>query len=354
MKYKFSHVFLFLIFLLCAYAPYRAFAADSPIVSAVSSQEACPSEEIILEINYPSAKNFEVLSKGFSAEVTFDSGMFTQPKISAEEPFKRRAFKIDKNQGKADIIYNPKKPTENINFGGGKILQVRFKVKCRASAGKTDINVSAFLPGENSTVYSQKITCTINESKASKECRLKDLKCSSENLSPSFNPEIFEYEISVPGSVSDVTTNAVAAKENLDIKVSRHRLAPPDTTTDIKITVSDKKEKAKAVYTLHVHRGEKAPTSPKVKKSSGSKKKSKNKYDSSELNEDYPNDEVPDVSYSQGESENSVEVNDSNNKKYMTIFLITLIAGVAVYTGVRIISERREKKNAKNKIESNK
>lgn len=124
--------------------------------------------------------------------------------------------------------------------GSAVIFKATFKVNADLATG-TGISVSA--TGVTLSDGSQDIpygTATYSAQLAaplSTNCALGALTVSNANLSPAFSPEVTEYRVSVPYSVSSLQISAQAADEKAKVSVDNPTLAAA-ATTRIAITVT--------------------------------------------------------------------------------------------------------------------
>ena len=84
--------------------------------------------------------------------------------------------------------------------------------------------------------------------------RLTMLQPSQGTLSPAFNPEQFQYELTVPATCSEVFFSTAPQNAQISTEISRYTLNAAGNDTLITATVKSSDGKAKTVYTVVVHR----------------------------------------------------------------------------------------------------
>ena len=84
--------------------------------------------------------------------------------------------------------------------------------------------------------------------------RLTMLRPSEGALSPAFDPEQFQYEMSVPATCSEVFFTAAPQNAQVSTEISRYSLNAAGSDTLISATVKTVDGKAKTAYTIVVHR----------------------------------------------------------------------------------------------------
>ncbi len=114
--------------------------------------------------------------------------------------------------------------------------------------------------GKTKQVY----TVTVHRSEketdpASADATLLMLTSEQGELTPAFSPTVFQYRMTVPYEVQQVSFNAEAV-EGAAAKVNRKNLGSGGSDTDFLITVTAADGKTKQVYTVTVHRSEKETT----------------------------------------------------------------------------------------------
>lgn len=151
------------------------------------------------------------------------------------------------------ITLNPGIPT--------RIFELKFKVKKDAHFGPTQINAAI------KNMYDKNL-CSININKeihsmanitmlGSSLCTLKTLSPSSGTFNLPFEPDKYSYFLDVPYDTKEIDFAFETENPESVVKISRHKLNAAGKTTDIKITVMNKKEKVKLVYLVRVQRAAK-------------------------------------------------------------------------------------------------
>lgn len=222
------------------------------------------------------------------------------------------------------------------------IFDLHFKVKKDATFGTTNINAVI------KNIYDNNLSpIEVNEELheslnithvGSSICTLKTLSPSEGTLNIPFDPNVYDYSVDVPYDTKDITFDFDIENPESTVKVSRHKLKAAGEITEIRITVSNKKEKVKRIYTVMVNRAPKPPKDENTPKSKSGKsnsekvnkpkissgKKSKSNKVSNPKSETkhsepkfYSNDEVIEDEYENSdeetESDDFDDIDDENN-----------------------------------------
>ncbi len=192
-------------------------------------------------------------------------------------------------------------------------LKLVFKVKKDAASCETSVNVNR-IKKEKLNSYN----IHIDGNPEIDKCRLENLVPSAGKLSPPFNPNVFDYELTVDSEVKDLDFNSSPMRQGLITKVNRKRLSAPGKETNIKISVSDPDLKIKKSYNVKVHRKEK-PSKVKVVKCSNrapvttSEPFKENQNNIDECDDGCLNDSnISDNSYNSDDLNDTVAFDDSN------------------------------------------
>ncbi len=105
------------------------------------------------------------------------------------------------------------------------------------------------------------------EDHGSQTAKLSALTSSAGTLTPSFSPDIYEYEMTVPSDISQVEFSA-SAQENGTVKINRKTLGKMGSTTDFIITVTSESGDEKGTYLIAVTREEEPEKSAESKETS--------------------------------------------------------------------------------------
>lgn len=183
-----------------------------------------------------------------------------------------------------------------------RIGKIGFKVKKRATNSKSEVIVKScdFINNKGDKIDCKGSNFSIEIFK--QPCLLKDLKCREGVLTPSFNPEVFEYKMNVPSETTDVFLEAVGSDESHKIRINRHKLFVAGKPTEIKVLVSGGMTSEKSVYKVIVERERPKKILAENNKSTGKvtkvakqeplKKTLKKTSDSREKSKKPPKDEV--------------------------------------------------------------
>lgn len=96
----------------------------------------------------------------------------------------------------------------------------------------------------------------------SNEAKLLVLRPDTGELVPEFSPDITQYEVSVPYSVTEMSFGAYASP-GAKVSVNRKNLGSGGSDTLFRLTVTAEDGVAKQVYSVNVHRGEYIAPTPK-------------------------------------------------------------------------------------------
>ena len=143
-----------------------------------------------------------------------------------------------------------------------------------AGGSDTDFEITVTAAdGETRQVY----TVTVHRSEKEKEEKpelsgdayLLSLTPATGNLTPAFDPEIYQYNLAVPFEVTTMTFTA-EAPEGATYRVNRKNLGAGGSDTVFEITVTAADGETRQVYTVTVHRSEKAVSTGGAGTGSGS------------------------------------------------------------------------------------
>ncbi len=147
----------------------------------------------------------------------------------------------------------------------GTALTLQFQVREDAPAGETVIHVSVFQAAdlEGSPLEGAELPLAFSVlPPPSTEATLTALQPTVGELVPAFSPELFDYTMSVPFSVTSLEFTAEAA-EGAVYRVNRKNLGAGGSDTDFLFTVTAADGKTKSTYKVTVYREEKPTPSPK-------------------------------------------------------------------------------------------
>ncbi len=210
-------------------------------------------------------KNFE---NGYNLKVKFDKTKLKYEKCNFEGSLSNKTVKIDKSNKNLSI--NLDSNCDLSSFQGPQTIELLFKSKNKDEKCETPILVSRVK--ENPIKL---LDIPLKGNPNASTCRLASLIPSSGNLSPKFDPEVFEYNLTVEHNVKSINFDFTPLTEGLKVKINRKKLHGPGEHTDILVTVSNHKLKIKKIYKVHVYRKEKA-TEAKPKAPNKNKSRDKN------------------------------------------------------------------------------
>ncbi|WP_305116974.1 cadherin-like beta sandwich domain-containing protein [Acutalibacter muris] len=149
---------------------------------------------------------------------------------------------------------------------GSGLESVSFEFKARKTADITTTRVEVYVE----QVAAQKEVPEIppvsveyeERPPASSEAKLLALNPDSGELEPEFSPDITEYEMSVPYSVTEMSFG-ISASPGARVSVNRRNLGSGGSDTLFRLTVTAEDGVTKQVYTVNVHRGEYIAPTPK-------------------------------------------------------------------------------------------
>lgn len=148
-------------------------------------------------------------------------------------------------------------------------------------------------------------------------CEFLSLTPSEGELSPKFEPHLYNYTLDVLHDIKDIYFDFSLKNANCTVKINRHRLNAAGKITEIKITVSNKENGSVLVYNVKVNRAAK----PSVEKKNNNEKEIKSKTEKraeKSTNNNYDNEEYQedsDENYDTDLNENSSEDISENDTK---------------------------------------
>lgn len=286
----------------------------------------------------------------FKSEVKFDKDVLKYSKINCKNNIKRNDIKIEKNDDKLTLVYNPKK-LRNIIIKNNKceIFDIVFTIKNKVCSDTSLIHTEFKNLNSGFVMCSSNSEINITGNSAMESCKLESLVPEIEDISPDFNPNIFQYSIEVPSETKNLDFYAVPMREDLAVKISRHKLAAAGKITNIKVTVSDKNLRIKSVYNIEVKRKSKdslknlekgkenTGSVSNDKSNSGAKNKAKNKkhqksskYDSTEIESKDCEDEIETESTAPDSNSDLIILKNNSIKIYfISALCIVVCAGIA-------------------------
>ncbi|MEF2801255.1 MAG: cadherin-like beta sandwich domain-containing protein, partial [Acutalibacter sp.] len=134
---------------------------------------------------------------------------------------------------------------KNLGSGGSDTL---FRITVTAEDGETKSEYQV-------TVHRQEKE-EEEKPELSADASLLSLTPATGTLTPAFDPDVYEYSLTVPFEVTTMTFTA-EAPEGATYRVSRKNLGAGGSDTDFEITVTAADGETRQVYTVTVHRSEK-------------------------------------------------------------------------------------------------
>lgn len=153
---------------------------------------------------------------------------------------------------------------EGKGLSAGEVLSVDLRLSSEASEEpaelRVDIRQIVLADGmEQSGVVIRLPYQTLPQ--ASSEATLQRLQPSQGTLTPEFSPDVTEYQMTVPFSVTEISYELQAC-EGAKYSVNRKNLGAGGSDTRFEITVTAADGRTKRVYGITVHREEKTPPPP--------------------------------------------------------------------------------------------
>lgn len=183
---------------------------------------------------------------GVSAKLSYDTSRLT---LTGVKQLVGSSWFVDISGG--NLVAYDQKLSSPVSGG---LLAVTFQVKAGLSAGAelrasfTDV-VASDQNGQEQALGSATWTASV-AAPLSSDCRLSSLSCDAA-LSPAFSPDVTQYSLIVPYSVSRLTLQYRAADSGADVSVSGNQLSVGSNTVVLTVTAADGSTRR---YTLSVTR----------------------------------------------------------------------------------------------------
>ncbi len=329
----------------CSHVNIRSRDKISVYISA-SSEES---------LNLPSCK----------IHLCFDSDKLNFKQISRKNGVKPSNIKIDRSNNNIDITYAPNRYGNiQLNESLTDLFEIRFEVKSDLGSGDVTVACKIDLIESNECIDLEKIALNIQSSLAEDICQLKSLVPSAGQLSPDFNPKIYEYSLDVDCDEKWLDVEALPINDDLTIKINRRKLCAAGKSVNINVTVSSQKPRAKMIYTIQVNRAEtpevvknrreksvkNSKNTLSLERKNAKEKKNKSKKRSKNgnifaLNEDESDEEIMidnEKSEVSGESK-SIAIKNNNFKIYLySILGLAILVVVGYYIFIKIKKRHEE------------
>lgn len=230
--------------------------------------EVVKGEEFNLKLNIKAPTNTNIST--FRLIVNFDASKLEFSNIKSS--YSLNDFKEYEDKGKLTIIYLTSE--KGVNISANKLTtfaSLNFTALSAAELGNTKI--SAAIDGignyDVKEILADKIsdatikivdklnsntTTTPTTDNPIINCNLKSIYAQGYTITPAFDPNITQYYVTVPSTVSSLEVEAVAEDPSATVAVSRKKLYAAGKSTDINITVTGSDKKTKKIYKLTVVR----------------------------------------------------------------------------------------------------
>lgn len=281
-------------------------------------------DSIILRFEFDTLQEMiDYLDKKY-IEINFDDEKFSYNKLNYEGSLRKTSVTGDIDRNKLDIklIANKDYCKLKYKLDIPEIIEVKFKVVDKnIPVCKTPIIVNSVNPKRKTIKRIHEISLEIGNPDVDK-CKLKNLIPDIGSLTPDFNPEVHEYDMTVDCNVKSLDFEAIPMLENLDVKVAHRNLSAPGKYTDVTITVSHPDLKLKETYTVHVYREDKVE---EVKEKSKKSKKQSSKSNTKNKSLESSNNKTKQVSMVKSNSNKEINepelivINDNSNDKTSVI-----------------------------------
>ncbi len=257
------------------------FQKSNAMECKISQSKDLP-EKFSISIDFSNTEDFvNSLPKDSFLKVKYDSSKMKYKNTSFDGFLKHGYTKVEKDVHKYSSALNVSFKKEKIrNRLGNASIKVEFETKDKIFSSNSEIILSL----ANKTSEEEKVldsfTVSMEDNPEVAKCKLINLSPSEGKLTPSFNPDITEYNLNVSGDTKSIDFNTYPENDSLNVKVSRKKLFAPGKTTVVKIFVSNPWIKGlKKTYTVKVNRDTNVTDKKKeVKSSVRIKNKIKSKY----------------------------------------------------------------------------
>ena len=181
----------------------------------------------------------------------FDAEVIANAKAELPESVKSRHVYTSQQDGRFALVYTAK---------DGGVLTEPFTLVFRTERGaEFDAVTVSFSVTDAANAVGQELIDTVQTTeKPEISAALLSLIPPTGTLSPSFDPEMFQYSLSVPFSVTSLVFDAQPA-EDCSVRVNRKNLGAGGSTVDFEFTVTSESGET-AVYTVAVTREKKPVT----------------------------------------------------------------------------------------------
>lgn len=381
MKFKkFSFISLITIFIISMFGIISNIeATDYQFDTKCSSQNLSNKDSFVIDFNLTNEYENYLNLDTFLLTIKYNKNLFDFKGVTTGACIKAKDITVE-NLGDAVVIkFNPKEP-RIIPFSNSytEILKANFICKSDSCYHRSyfqtnivDCNTEEQLLSKFTEItiknnQKNNIQATNNSTKNSStkestDCHLKSIVPNVGVLNPSFDPNILKYKMEVPQEIQEVYFDIVPMSENTNVRVNKHRLGAPGTTTYINIT--SKNKSGMLSYLIEVKRSINSSTpessskvglknsgnvkvrgkiknnSTKSAKSKHKRSKTKRKGKSSDGTDEEEFDDDEDEDASEDNFENNEQNDNSknesssikNNKVYWIAILVVLVLSLLTY-----------------------
>ena len=374
-----KYIFILVFFLLNIAA---VNAVDFTLKIGDSSNPYVHQDEVYIPVIAEKISSYNFL-KPFKLDFVYNHDIFNFKEFSCNLPFSKNNFLVKENDSSLTILSNFEKiiniPFQNRRFTIGNIVlsindnsvgdeqtfdcfftQNQFYNKTIKSSANLKLTSSH---RENKPISNRSYLKpeTIENQKCKTSGKLKNIIPNIGTLSPSFDPNIFEYSIDVGENVQYMEIDAVPQESDSTVKINRRKLLAAGKTTIIKITVSNKN--GKTIYIVKVNRDAKSNSksndhknTEKEKSSTGKRnRKHKSKKDKfgNDVDDDTDYDDDEDVENDDDEtnSNNQIIKDENSSQVYLIVAIILTVLTIMGYYLYKFIKyKRNNSKNTENSL----
>ena len=284
-KLKLIIIFCIIVMFSPAYSCKASETSQFNLYCSNSNVEAGKNCLVEVFTKFPEFQNISA----FRVKITFDTSNLEFENIYNKQGVTlANEFKSSVKGNTLTIIYVTS--NEGINLTPNSDTEIfSLKFKAKANSVGSHSTITATFDGVSdydiNEIYAENpLPLNINiVDKIMSDCSLKDLVPSEGDLSPEFNPQIYNYDLTVPYSTKFIEFDALPNNPNAYAKVSRKNLNSAGSKTLIKITVTDSVTKDKSIYFVNVNRSSK-PSSANDSNSSSENVNSQNSSGSTKNN----------------------------------------------------------------------
>ena len=232
------------------------FQKSNAMECKVSQSKDLP-EKVSISIDFSNTEDFvNSLPKDSFLKVKYDSSKMKYKNTTFDGFLKHGYTKVEKDIHKYSSALNVSFKKEKIrNRLGNANIKVEFETKDKIFSSNSNIILSLASKTSEEEKVLDSFTISMEENPEVAKCKLINLSPSEGKLTPSFDPDITEYNLDVSGDTKSIDFNTYPANDYLNVKISRKKLFAPGKTTIVKIFVSNPWIRGlKKTYTVKVNR----------------------------------------------------------------------------------------------------